>query len=368
MKLLMENFRIFSIQNNFEVLNESFKDKTILEEQYISEWMQMFDDELARIERSISEGAVGNWIDKATGKLSSAILSFIDRLVSAEVKFTSGIVKKIAGAISKAQQMLSKIESRFPKAYKFGRKILICAAALAGAAFLTGAGYLDPDGMQVAADQISVLSDTYESLSTTSPDAIESELLSNVSRALRGIAEMPGGDLSGGDLSDMVRQYVDRGDVDIAGAIQNAKEVLDSANNSPEETPAAGVLDNVMSNASNFFSGLVSSIGNSGSESAIGQLDAPVSEFLNALTQAPGGLNSGLPISSANLSDQNLQTIIDTLQNSPEVSDQLGFTGAELASWAREGAYGAGRTAQEWVDKLRPLYNLSKEASRQAGR
>jgi hypothetical protein len=103
MKLLMEQWREFVKETqSFDLLEGKFSNKEISEQDYVSEWISLFNEEVESTSMSLDEGVVGDMINNAISKMSVKLINFISGLGQSAIKYS----KKIASAYKKMRGLI----------------------------------------------------------------------------------------------------------------------------------------------------------------------------------------------------------------------------------------------------------------------
>tara|TARA_R110000751_G_scaffold181851_1_gene288443 strand:- start:12 stop:974 length:963 start_codon:yes stop_codon:yes gene_type:complete len=184
MKLLMENWRQYvKDAQNFDLLEGKFSNKEISEQNYVSEWISLFNEEVDSASMSLDEGVAGDMINNAISKMSVKLINFISGLGQSAIKYS----KKISSAYKKMRGLMAKFKDKYPKLYGLGKVVLLFIVALAFSAAAQASGYSDTaTGVDFTPDQLLSFADMAKQMASDlgGSDASTLEAISNTVEAI----------------------------------------------------------------------------------------------------------------------------------------------------------------------------------------
>lgn len=185
MKLLMENWRQYvKDAQNFDLLEGKFYNKEISEQDYVSEWISLFNEEVESASMSLDEGVVGDMVNNAISKMSVKLINFISGLGQSAIKYS----KKIASAYKKMRGLMAKYKDKYPKLYGLGKVVLVFIVALAFSAAAQAAGYSDTaTGVDFTPEQLSSFADMAKAMASDFGGS-DAESLNAISSTVEAIA------------------------------------------------------------------------------------------------------------------------------------------------------------------------------------
>jgi len=203
MKLLMENWRQYvKDAQNFDLLEGKFYNKEISEQDYVSEWISLFNEEVESASMSLDEGVVGDMVNNAISKMSVKLINFISGLGQSAIKYS----KKIASAYKKMRGLMAKYKDKYPKLYGLGKVVLVFIVALAFSAAAQAAGYSDTaTGVDFTPEQLSTFADMAKQMASDFSGR-EASMMEAIGNTVEGIANMSTDTLTTDDLQNYMRR------------------------------------------------------------------------------------------------------------------------------------------------------------------
>ena len=181
----MENWRQYvKDAQNFDLLEGKFYNKEISEQDYVSEWISLFNEEVESASMSLDEGVVGDMVNNAISKMSVKLINFISGLGQSAIKYS----KKIASAYKKMRGLMAKYKDKYPKLYGLGKVVLVFIVALAFSAAAQAAGYSDTaTGVDFTPEQLSSFADMAKQMASDFGGS-DAESLNAISSTVEAIA------------------------------------------------------------------------------------------------------------------------------------------------------------------------------------
>ena len=199
----MENWRQYvKDAQNFDLLEGKFYNKEISEQDYVSEWISLFNEEVESASMSLDEGVVGDMVNNAISKMSVKLINFISGLGQSAIKYS----KKIASAYKKMRGLMAKYKDKYPKLYGLGKVVLVFIVALAFSAAAQAAGYSDTaTGVDFTPEQLSTFADMAKQMASDFSGR-EASMMEAIGNTVEGIANMSTDTLTTDDLQNYMRR------------------------------------------------------------------------------------------------------------------------------------------------------------------